>query len=44
MQANRRKMIQDRKDEDFYLVVKLVVGLVILMLALTGLVFTLAVD
>ena len=44
VQANRRKMIQDRKDEDFYLVVKLVVGLVILMLALTGLVFTLAVD
>ena len=44
VQANRRKMIQDRKDEDFYLVVKLVVGLVILMLAITGLVFTLAVD
>jgi len=44
VQANRRKMIQDRKDEDFYLVVKLVVGLVILMIGLTGLVFTLAVN
>ena len=44
VQAKRRKMIQDRKDEDFYLVVKLVVGLVILMIGLTGLVFTLAVN
>ena len=43
-QANRRKIIQDRKNEDFYLVVKLVVGLVILMIGLTGLVFTLAVN
>jgi len=44
VQANRRKIIQDRKNEDFYLVVKLVVGLVILMIGLTGLVFTLAVN
>jgi predicted hydrocarbon binding protein len=43
-QANRRKIIQDRKTEDFYLVVKLVVGLVILMIGLTSLVFVLAVN
>tara|TARA_R110000744_G_scaffold97635_3_gene188693 strand:- start:109 stop:591 length:483 start_codon:yes stop_codon:yes gene_type:complete len=42
--ANRKKIIQDRKNEDFYLIVKLVVGLVILMIGLTGLVFTLAVN
>ena len=44
VQANRRKIIQDRKNEDFYLVVKLVVGLVILMIGLTSLVFVLAVN
>tara|TARA_R110000868_G_scaffold121704_5_gene322761 strand:+ start:3459 stop:3941 length:483 start_codon:yes stop_codon:yes gene_type:complete len=42
--ANRKKIIQDRKNEDFYLIVKLVVGLVILMIGLTGLVFTLAIN
>ena len=42
--ANKRKIIQDRKDADFYLAVKLMVGLVILMAALSGLVFTLAVN
>ena len=42
--ANKRKIIQDRKDADFYLAVKLMVGLVILMAALAGLVFTLAVN
>jgi hypothetical protein len=44
VQANRRKIIQDRKDADFYLAVKLVVGLVILMIGITGLVFTLAIN
>ena len=44
VQANRRKIIQDRKKEDFYLAVKLIAGLVILMIGLTGLVFVLAVN
>ena len=44
VQANRRKIIQDRKDADFYLAVKLIAGLVILMIGLTGLVFTLAIN
>jgi len=44
VQANRRKIIQDRKKEDFYLAVKLIAGLVILMIGLTGLVFTLAIN
>ena len=44
VQANRRKVIQDRKDADFYLVVKLIAGLVILMVGLTGLVYTLAIN
>lgn len=43
-QANRRKIIKDRKDEDFYLAVKLVVGLIILMIGVTALVFTLAIN
>ena len=43
-QANRRKVIQDRKDADFYLVLKLLAGLVILMVGLTGLVYTLAIN
>jgi hypothetical protein len=44
VQANRKKVIQDRKDADFYLAVKLIAGLVILMVALAGLVFTLAIN
>jgi len=44
VQANRRKIIQDRKDADFYLAVKLISGLVILMVGLAGLVFTLAIN
>lgn len=44
VQANRRKIIQDRKDADFYLAVKLIAGLVILMVGLAGLVFTLAIN
>ena len=44
VQANRRKIIQDRKDADFYLAVKLIAGLVILMIGLAGLVFALAVN
>ena len=44
VQANRRKIIQDRKDADFYLALKLIVGLVILMVGITGLVFTLAIN
>ena len=44
VQANRRKIIQDRKDADFYLAVKLIAGLVILMIGLAGLVFTLAIN
>jgi len=44
VQANRRKIIQDRKNADFYLAVKLIAGLVILMIGLTGLVFVLAVN
>ena len=44
VQANRRKVIQDRKDADFYLVVKLIAGLVILMVGLAGLVYTLAIN
>lgn len=35
--ANRRKIIEDRKKEEFYLIVKLTVGLVMLMLGLTSL-------
>jgi hypothetical protein len=44
VQANRRKIQQDRKDADFYLAIKLIVGLVILMVGLTGLVYTLAIN
>jgi hypothetical protein len=44
VQANRKKVIQDRKDADFYLAVKLISGLVILMVGLAGLVFTLAIN
>tara|TARA_R110002073_G_scaffold55044_1_gene141384 strand:+ start:274 stop:756 length:483 start_codon:yes stop_codon:yes gene_type:complete len=44
VRANRRKIIQDRKDADFYLAVKLFSGIVILMIGLTVLVFTLAVK
>jgi hypothetical protein len=44
VQANRKKVIQDRKDADFYLAVKLIVGLVILMAAIAGLVYTLAIN
>jgi hypothetical protein len=44
VQANRKKVIQDRKDADFYLALKLIVGLVILMVGLTGLVYTLAIN
>ena len=44
VQANRRKVIQDRKDADVYLAVKLIAGLVILMVGLTGLVYTLAIN
>jgi hypothetical protein len=44
VQANRKKVIQDRKDADFYLAVKLIAGLVILMVALAGLVFALAIN
>ena len=44
VQANRKKMIQDKKNDDFYLAVKLIAGLVILMIGLTGLVFTLAIN
>ena len=44
-QANRRrKIIKDRKNDDFYLAVKLVAGLFILMIAIAGLVFTLAIN
>jgi len=43
-QANRRKVIRDRKNDDFYLAIKLIVGLVILMVAITGLVFTIAIN
>ena len=44
VQANRRKIQQDRKDADFYLALKLIVGLVILMVGITGLVFALALN
>ena len=44
VQANRRKVIQDRKEADFYLAVKLIAGLVILMVAIAGLVFALALN
>ena len=44
VQANRKKMMQDKKNDDFYLAVKLIAGLVILMIGLTGLVFTLAIN
>ena len=43
-QANRKKIIRDRENNDFYLVIKLLVGLVILMVGLTGLVYTLAIN
>ena len=43
-QANRRKVIQDRKDADFYLALKLIAGLVILMFGIAGLVFTVALN
>ena len=43
-EANRRKIIRDRKNDDFYLAAKLIVGLVILMIAITGLIFTLAIN
>ncbi len=41
---NRKKILQDRKNDDFYLALKLIVGLVMLMVGLTGLVFVLAVN
>tara|TARA_R110002074_G_scaffold6811_6_gene30325 strand:- start:2661 stop:3146 length:486 start_codon:yes stop_codon:yes gene_type:complete len=34
--ANRKKILQDKQDDEFYLVIKLVSGLVILMIGLTG--------
>jgi hypothetical protein len=40
----RKKRVQVQKDSEFYLVVKLVVGLVVLMLGLTSLVFLLALN
>lgn len=36
--ANRKKILQDKQDDEFYLLVKLISGLVILMIGLTGLV------
>jgi len=36
--ANRKKILQDRQDDELYLVIKLVSGLVILMIGLTGVV------
>ena len=44
VEANRRKIQQDRKDADFYLAMKLIAGLVMLMVAITGLVFALALN
>ena len=43
-QAHRRKVIQDRKDADFYLALKLIAGLVLLMVGIAGLVFALALN
>ena len=43
-ESNRKKILQDRKNEDFYLALKLIVGLVMLMAAITGLVFVLAIN
>ena len=40
----RKKRVQVQKDNELYLVVKLVVGLVVLMLGLTSLVFLLALN
>jgi hypothetical protein len=36
--ANRKKILQDKQDNELYLVIKLVSGLVILMIGLTGLI------
>ena len=36
--ANRKKILQDKQGDELYLVIKLVSGLVILMIGLTGLV------
>jgi len=44
IEAIRRKVIQDRKDDDFYLGVKLIAGLVLLMVGIAGLVFALALN
>jgi hypothetical protein len=44
IEAIQRKVIQDRKDDDFYLGVKLIAGLVILMVGIAGLVFALALN
>lgn len=44
IEAIRRKVNQDRKDEDFYLWVKIISGLVLLMAGIAGLVFALAVN
>ena len=44
IEAIRRKVIQDRKDDDFYLGVKLIAGLVLLMVGIAGLVFTVALN
>jgi len=41
---NRKKILQDRKNDDFYLALKLIVGLVMLMVGITGLVFALALN
>jgi hypothetical protein len=43
-ESNRKKILQDRKNDDFYLALKLIVGLVMLMAAITGLVFVLAIN
>jgi hypothetical protein len=43
-ESNRKKILQDRKNDDFYLALKLIVGLVMLMAGLTGLVFVLAIN
>ena len=43
-ESNRKKILQDRKNDDFYLALKLIVGLVMLMAAITSLVFVLAIN
>ena len=42
--ANRKKIIQDRKDEEFYFGLKLIGGIMLMLIALSGFIYALAIN